>query len=326
MSAASRSARLLASLAIGLVLALGASGCGEEPSGKKRPGGRLEKPLAVLPDAFAQTEPYASAGSGKRPSISPSPADLRGAGQVRYLSARRAVPPGGGRAKRAEYDEFIEAILPLIDRFWRKATRKLSRDARYEPPGALIAYKGADGPPCAGKTGKRDAGNAFYCPTLSPPDDCLNVSRNRYWCEERDRIAWDEEQLTFPLYRDVGDLAAALIIAHEWGHLVQARAAEPFYGEDPPVGSELQADCLAGVWAREMERQGRLGRAGLENAIDGVYQLAGPSGAAWVTPQAHGTSAQRRRALLRGFKADIRGCDRKRFEPFLKKIGVPRGS
>jgi len=310
-----------------VLLALGSSACGDEGSpGKKRPGGKLEQPLAVLPDAFAATGPYTSAGSGKRPVLSSSTAGLRGAGQVRYLSARTAVPPGGGRAKRAEYDDFIEALLPLIDGFWRKNARALSRDARYEPPGALIAYQGADGPPCAGKTGKRIAGNAFYCPTLSPPDDCQMVSRNGYWCVDRDRIAWDEDGLTFPLYRDVGDLSAALVIAHEWGHLVQARAAEPFYGEDPPVGSELQADCLAGVWARGMERQGRLVRAGLENAIDGLYQLKGAGGTRWVERRTHGTPYQRRRAFLAGFKAGIPGCDSKRFEPFLKKVGVPRGS
>lgn len=326
MSPASRSACLLASLALLVLLALGASACGEESGGKKRPGGRLEKPLAVLPDAFSETASYSSAGSGKRPVLNASTADLRGAGQVRYLSARRAVPPGGGTGTRAEYDEFIEAVLPLIDRFWRKNARKLSRDARYEPPGALIAYRGANGPPCAGKSGDRVAGNAFYCPTLSPPDDCRTVSRNGYWCVDRDRIAWDEQELTFPLYRDVGDLAAALVIAHEWGHLMQARAAEPFYGEDPPIGNELQADCLAGVWAREMERQGRLVRAGLENAIDGLYQLKDPDGTQWVEPRAHGTQYQRRRAFLLGFKAEIPGCDSKRFEPFLRKLGVPRGS
>ena len=326
MSSAGRSARPLASLALVVLLVLGASACGEqEPSGKKRPGGQLEEPLAVLPVAFARTGPYTSAGSGKRPVLNESTADLAGAVQVRYLSARRAVPPGGGRATRAEYDDFIEAILPLIDGFWRTNARKLSKDARYAPPGALIAYRGAKGPPCAGKTGKLVAGNAFYCPTLSPPDDCLRDSRNGYWCMDRDRIAWDEEELLFPLYRDVGDFAAALVLAHEWGHMMQARAAEPFYGEDPPIGMELQADCLAGVWGREMERQGRLQRGGLENAIEGLFQLKAAGGTRWVEPRAHGTPYQRRRAFILGFKAEIPGCVAKRFEPFLKKIRVPRG-
>ena len=325
MSPATRPSRLLASLALGALLGLGSGACGDDGSpGKKEPGGRLEQPLAVLPDAFAATDSYTSAGSGKRPVIDPDPVDLRGAGQVRYLSARTAVPPGGGRAKEAEYEEFIEALLPLIDGFWRKNVRELSSKARYEPPGALIAYEGANGPPCAGKTPKLDAGNAFYCPTLSPPDDCQMVSRNGYWCVDRDRIAWDEDGLTFPLYRDVGDLAAALVLAHEWGHLVQARAAEPFYGEDPPVGSELQADCLAGVWAREMARQGRLVRASLENAIEGVFQLKAAGGTRWVEPRTHGTAYQRRRSYLLGFKAGIPGCKSKRFEPFLKKVGVRR--
>ena len=312
---------ILASL---LALALGACACGTDRSGgTKPPGGRLERPLAVLPEAFEATDPSGGPAGEERLELARSTAGLPGAVQVRNLSARSPVPPGGGSATRGEYEDFVKALLPLIDRFWAKNARRLSHDARYEPPGVLISYRGADGPGCSGEYAARDAGNAFYCPTLNPPDDCPAVSLNGYWCSGEDQIAWDEE-LTFALYRYVGNLAAALVLAHEWGHLMQARAAEPFYGEDPPIASELQADCLAGAWARAMERDARLRRDAFENAVAGFYEIKGLAASQWLDPSTHGSARQRKGAFLRGYKREIRACRAERFEPFLEKLGVAR--
>ena len=62
-----------------------------------------------------------------------------------------------------------------------------------------------------------------------------------------------------------GDLAAQYIVAHEYGHHVQnvlginaqvrqAQQSDPDRANEYSIALELQADCLAGAWARERRR------------------------------------------------------------------------
>lgn len=44
-------------------------------------------------------------------------------------------------------------------------------------------------------------------------------------------------------YQQIGDAWVYLIIAHEWGHAIQAR----LQADQVSVAAELQADCLAGA-------------------------------------------------------------------------------
>ena len=64
-----------------------------------------------------------------------------------------------------------------------------------------------------------------------------------------------------------GDLAAQYIVAHEYGHHVQnllgineqmrqAQQNDPSRANQYSVALELQADCLAGAWARDAADRG----------------------------------------------------------------------
>ncbi len=75
-----------------------------------------------------------------------------------------------------------------------------------------------------------------------------------------------------------GDFAQAYVIAHEVGHRVQnllglsdkVHAASPRQLQGAgglSVRLELQADCLAGVWARDAELRGQLDPGDIEEAM-----------------------------------------------------------
>jgi predicted metalloprotease len=123
-----------------------------------------------------------------------------------------------------------------------------------------------------------------------------------------------------------GDFAQSYVIAHEVGHHIQTllgtsdgiRRAQSGVSEREgnalQVRMELQADCLAGVWASR--EQGAMEPGDLEEgrraaaAIgDDALQRAGRG---VVVPESftHGTSAQRQEALMRGYRGGtLASCD-----------------
>ena len=115
-----------------------------------------------------------------------------------------------------------------------------------------------------------------------------------------------------------GDFAQAYVIAHEVGHHIQTingtadriRSAQQAAGRSDgnalQVRMELQADCLAGVWAAQ--ERGAMEPGDLQEGMtaaaaigDDTLQQAGQG---HVVPESftHGTSAQRQEALMRGFQ------------------------
>jgi uncharacterized protein len=83
------------------------------------------------------------------------------------------------------------------------------------------------------------------------------------------------------------------------------------------VRVELQADCLAGVWAHHAEEQWRFIEPGdVESAMQTASAIGDDrlqrQGQGYVVPDAftHGTSAQRTRWFLTGLKSGrVSGCD-----------------
>ncbi len=150
-----------------------------------------------------------------------------------------------------------------------------------------------DIPFCGGPL-KRDQfeGNAFYC-----------------WID--DTVQWDAEGLMAPLFQEFGDFTVALVLAHEWGHAVQAR-----FGFDdvnqPTIVSELQADCLAGSWtgriAREESDLLRLETGDLEEAMAGFLLIGDEIGTAPGGANAHGGSFDRLNAFFEGFNEGTPEC------------------
>ena len=179
---------------------------------------------------------------------------------------------------------------------------------RYQPP-RLNLFTGAVQSAC----GFADAAvGPFYCP----------ADREVYL----DQSFFDELAQRFGAS---GDFAQAYVIAHEVGHHIQTlegisdqvRAAQRRVGEadanELSVRQELQADCLAGVWAFHADRSQNLLESG--DVQEGLRAAAAVGDDAiqkrmqgFVVPESftHGTSEQRMDWFQRGFQTgDFNACD-----------------
>lgn len=118
-----------------------------------------------------------------------------------------------------------------------------------------------------------------------------------------------------------GDFAQAYVLAHEIGHHVQtltgisdqvrrAQQSRPSERNQLSVRMELQADCLAGVWAHEAGLRGILEPGDVEEGLraaaaigdDRIQTMSGRG----VHPESftHGSSAQRVAWLRKGLESD----------------------
>jgi uncharacterized protein len=223
-----------------------------------------------------------------------------------------APPPSPGveapatSSGRDELRDFVSVVLADTEDTWRQLFRRMNRE--YRDP-KLVLFTGAVQSEC-GMAG--EAVGPFYCPA----DHKLYLDLS-FFRALRDRFGAP------------GDFAQAYVIAHEVGHHVQTllgiservmaqrQRADRAVANALSVRQELQADCLAGVWAynanqvRQILEQGDLEEAlAAASAIgdDRLQQRAQGR----VVPESftHGTSVQRVRWFRRGFgSGDLRQCD-----------------
>ena len=126
-----------------------------------------------------------------------------------------------------------------------------------------------------------------------------------------------------------GDFAQAYVVAHEVGHHVQnlmgvTSEIDKMRGRvsqarmnDLSVRVELQADCLAGVWAHHSQKgKGWLDAGDLQEALNAAAQIGDDTlqkrGQGTVVPESftHGSSQQRMTWLKRGLESgSVKQCD-----------------
>jgi predicted metalloprotease len=178
----------------------------------------------------------------------------------------------------------------------------------YQEP-RLVLFSGAVDSGCGFA---QAAVGPFYCPL----DQKVYIDLEFY----------DELQRRFGA---PGDFAQAYVIAHEVGHHVQnllgisgkVQAAQQRAGTDAAnelsVRLELQADCLAGVWAHQTERQKKVLESGdIEEAMGAAAAVGDDSiqkkTQGYVVPESftHGSAEQRVGWFRRGFESgSVDDCD-----------------
>ncbi len=229
------------------------------------------------------SESYVVPEGGERTGAVPTQAP---AGQSFSL---QGVTGDDGGIDFAAYDESMNLALGAINEYWIET---MANDFGLEwiEPGDFIAYYPPEdaGPTCGGQ--EVGAQNAVYCSQ-----------------SDGDYIAWDEPGLMLPYYEEFGDMANAVILAHEFGHGAQARLG---LSEQFPltIESELQADCFAGAWAAWADFQGLLGKDAANQAADAVVSVADPEGVPWNAPDAHGNAEERLTAFADGVDGGALGC------------------
>jgi predicted metalloprotease len=205
-----------------------------------------------------------------------------------------------------EMGRFISVVLAQNEDVWERVMPRDTGKA-YEPP-RLVLFRGINRSACG--TAQAAMG-PFYC----PPDRRVYLDAS-FFDEMRRKLGGG------------GDFAYAYVIAHEVGHHIQnllgvlprVEQAKQRVSEREAnalsVRVELQADCIAGVWAFHVQQMGRLEQGDIEEAMrtasaigDDKLQKAAQG---YVVPDSftHGTAEQRGRWFSTGFRSGtLRSCD-----------------
>ncbi len=206
--------------------------------------------------------------------------------------------PAGPPANDAE-SKFIRHVLAETEDTWQQIFRQNGK--QYTEP-TLVLFSGATRTACG--VGQAAMG-PFYCPA----DQKVYIDLSFY-----------QELKT--RYRAPGDFAQAYVIAHEVGHHVQnllgisgkVQAARERASEREAnalsVRLELQADCLAGVWAKNADAaRGILEAGDLEEALQAATAIGDDTlqkqAQGYAVPDSftHGSAEQRMRWFKRGMES-----------------------
>jgi len=208
--------------------------------------------------------------------------------------------------------EFVSAVLGSTEIQWKDIFAKAGKT--YQAP-TLVMFSGATRSACGLA---QSAMGPFYCPNDQKVylDTAFfqDLERRFHGC-------------------DIGSkncqFSQGYVIAHEIGHHVQnllgllpqvqeaQRGANKVEANQLQVRIELQADCLAGVWANHAEEKWQFIEAG---DVESAMQTASAIGddrlqrktQGQVVPDAftHGTSEQRTRWFMTGLKSgQVASCD-----------------
>lgn len=200
----------------------------------------------------------------------------------------------------------VKKVLRSTELVWAEEFRKIG--TKYEPP-HLVIFRDQTQTGC----GTADSGvGPFYCPA----DQTVYIDLS-FYRELRERFGAP------------GDFAQAYVIAHEIGHHVQhelglSRPLDEARGRVSEaqlnalsVRLELQADFLAGLWARKQNDQTHFLEPGdIEEAMKAAKVIGDDAlqrrATGHVVPDSftHGTSAQRMRWFMKGYQSgDLRQGD-----------------
>jgi uncharacterized protein len=208
--------------------------------------------------------------------------------------------------------EMVTRVLGSTEAVWSNVFQQSGE--RYEPP-KLVMFDGITRSGCGVA---QSAMGPFYCPL----DQKVYLDTSFFRDLERKFGACDAGSKAC-------QFSQAYVITHEVGHHVQnllgilPRVQQMQQGMDKAeanqlqVRVELQADCLAGVWANHAEKEWKFMD---EGDVEAAMQTASAIGddrlqrqtQGYVVPDAftHGSSQQRTRWLMSGLKSGkLDGCD-----------------
>ena len=231
-------------------------------------------------------------------------------GTQQQAETKTGLPPD-------EMGRFVSAVLGSTEVQWADIFAQSGK--AYKPP-TLVMFSGATQSGCGFA---QSAMGPFYCPL----DKKVYLDTSFFQDLERRFRACDAGSKTC-------QFSQAYVIAHEIGHHVQnllgllpkvqeaQRAMGKADANSLQVRVELQADCLAGVWANRAQEKWKFIEPG---DVEAAMQTASAIGddrlqrqsQGYVVPDAftHGSSAQRTRWFMTGLKSrNVASCDTFRAE------------
>ncbi len=200
------------------------------------------------------------------------------------------------KAADDERASFVKVVLKETEDVWNDIYSQQGQD--YPEP-TLVLFRGSVQSACGSAS---SASGPFYC----PGDQQVYIDLSFYEDMERKLNA-------------SGDFAMAYVIAHEVGHHIQTingtseklarirqRVSQEEYNKYS-VMMELQADFLAGVWAKHTANKNLLQEGDIEEALNAANAIGDDrlqkQSQGYVVPESftHGTSAQRVYWFKKGF-------------------------
>ncbi len=229
-----------------------------------------------------------------------NPADLTGgsdpAGQSASVSDLSSRCQTGADADRDD-DCRIVGVANSVQAYWRTALKDY-RDSD------TVLFTGQVSTGCGAAT---SAVGPFYCPS----DELIYLDLGFF------------EELRTTFGAQGGTFAQAYVIAHEYGHHVQDVLGVSSDGgkgaTSRSVRVELQADCYAGVWAKNAVDTGfvaPLTQADIADGLDAAASIGDDriqkefNGRVDEGSFTHGSAAQRQKWFTTGYRTGSpRGCD-----------------
>ena len=186
-----------------------------------------------------------------------------------------ATAPGGAGLP---LNALIVRAAKDIEGFWSAQMR--ARGVRYRTP-RVSQYQASATTAC----GPAMEWNAYYCRA----DNSIGIHQGL--------AQW--------IYDEIGEFGVVQVLAHEWGHHIQKTAALTTI---IPMFTELQADCLAGVYAQDAQDRGIL----TADDLAATWLLALNAGDSldtpWFDDKAHGNSVQRLFHFNQGYLLGAEAC------------------
>jgi predicted metalloprotease len=205
-------------------------------------------------------------------------------------SSSRSTGPVQSSAEEDDLVHFVGYVFDDVQNTWAK------KFSNYEVT-HIVLFRNGTQSACGTAT---TAIGPFYCPL----DHKVYIDLSFY----------DELRSRFGA---PGDFAEAYVIAHELGHHVQNlrnRLNKTSAGvEQIPV--ELQADCMAGAWARDAEKRGLLEVGDVDEALNAASQIGDDTlqrkSGGQVQPETwtHGSAAQRSSSFKKGYSGGPEACN-----------------
>jgi len=273
----------------------GGAGGGGFPIGKAGGGlGGVGLVIFLLVALLGGGFPGGGGGSGAGIDVGPSLQPFPGA------------PAAEGRPleSRGQVDDFVAFVVHDVQRTWTRLFQQAGRDYR---PTKLVLFEQVVSSGCGQASSST---GPFYCPL-----DLKVYLDLSFFRELRSRFGAP------------GDFAQAYVIAHEFGHHVQnllgisdtvrdKQREDSGEANELSIRLELQADCLAGVWAHSAYRDQLLESGDLEEGIDAAAAVGDDRIQSEATGRidreswTHGSSEQRTTWFNKGFEGgDTGACD-----------------
>lgn len=201
--------------------------------------------------------------------------------------------------------DFTSVMLASIEDVWQSEFNKLGK--QYQQP-TLVIYRNGTTTACG-------QGKAFMGPFYCPADSKVYIDLS-FYNDMKTKLGAG------------GEFAQGYVVAHEIGHHVQhllgieqqvrkqQQGVSQKEANKLSVKLELQADCFAGVWGYNMNKEGILDDGDLQSALNAAQAIGDDrlqqQSQGRVIPDSftHGTSEQRYFWFKKGFETgDLNSCN-----------------